>query len=98
MFGKMKKIIEFQSQMSGIKQKLEEARIQGRSGDGAVTVVMDGKLKVHSLDISDQLFNAQNKEQLQKSVISCFNDAIKKSQDLATQAVKDATGLNIPGM
>lgn len=40
----------------------------------------------------------QEKTRLGSSLKDTFNRAIKRSQELAAQKMKDVTGLNIPGL
>ena len=93
----MKNILDFQSKMGEIKKELEAGRIEGISSDGQVKIVIDGKLKAHSIDITESLLSSCDKEKLECAILSCINDAVKKSQEFATEKVRASTGINIPG-
>ncbi len=97
MLDKMKKIFELQGKISQIKKELENSIIEVTNQNQDIKIAITGEQKVLSLDIADSLIGAQNKEQFKRDLLDCFNQAIKKSQALASQKAKEITGLNIPG-
>jgi hypothetical protein len=44
------------------------------------------------------LLSLANKASFEKDLVSCFNEAIKKSQGLAAEKMKQVTGINLPGL
>lgn len=98
MLDKMKKLFELQGKISQIKKELEASTVEASRSNGQIKIIMSGEQKVISLDISDSLIVAQNKEQFKKDLLDCVNEAIKKSQALAAQKAKEITGFNIPGL
>ncbi|MDP2939036.1 MAG: YbaB/EbfC family nucleoid-associated protein [Candidatus Omnitrophota bacterium] len=98
MLDKMKKIFELQGKISQIKKELQATTVEATRSDGGIKIVMNGEQRVLSLDISDALIVAQDKERLKKDLQDCINEAIKKAQELATQKAKEITGLDIPGI
>ncbi len=98
MFDKMKKIFELQGKIAQIKRELEGSIIEASRHNQEIKITISGEQKVLSLDIADSLIVAQDKEQFKKDLLDCINEAIQKSQTLATQKAKEITGLNIPGI
>lgn len=98
MFDKMKQLFDLQNTMKTVKRELEVSSVEAQARNGQVRIVISGDQKVKSLEIADSLFGAQNKTSLQADLVSCFNDAIRKSQVLAADKMKQATGINLPGL
>ena len=72
--------------------------MEASSGGGAVKVVIDGQQKVRSVEISPEVV-AEDVELLQDLVMAAVNEAITKSQELASKHLSSLTGgLNIPGL
>jgi len=98
MLGKIKKIFELQGKISQIKKELEDTKIETSRDNGNIKVIMSANQKLLSLDIADSLIVAQDKEGLKRDLLNCINEAIEKTQQIATQKAKEITGLNIPGL
>jgi len=97
MLDKMKALFEMQKKMQEVKRQLDNTNFDIQSSDGLVTITMNGAQEVKEITIKDNLDNAQ-KTSLASSLKDTFNRAIKRSQDIAAQKMKDVTGLNIPGL
>ena len=90
---------EMQANMEKAQQELGEATIEGKAGGGAVTVVMTGTQELRSVTIAKDAVDPEDVETLQDLVLTAFNDALKKSKDLAAQRLGGVTGgLKIPGL
>lgn len=90
---------ELQTKLAKAQQELGEITVEASSGGGAVKVTIDGQQKVRSVTISPEVANAEDTEMLQDLVMTAVNEAIKKSQDLATSRLGSLTnGLKIPGL
>lgn len=98
MLDKMKKIFELQGKISQIKKELENTTVEANRNNGQIKIIMSANQKVISLDISDSLIVASDKEGLKRDLRDCINEAIQKAQNVATQKAKEITGLNIPGL
>ncbi|MFH1777925.1 MAG: YbaB/EbfC family nucleoid-associated protein [Candidatus Omnitrophota bacterium] len=98
MFDKMKKLMELQGKMRQIKKELEYATVEAESPCGRVKMTMSGEQAVKSVEIADELLNMANKDRLTQALLSCINQAVKKSQKLATEKVQTTAGLNLPGL
>jgi len=97
MLDKMKALFEMQKKMQEIKRQLDNTNFDIQGSDGLVKITMNGAQEVKEITIKDNLDEAE-RAQLAGSLKDTFNRAIKRSQDIAGQKMKDATGLNIPGL
>ena len=97
MFDKMKGLFEMQRKMQEVKRALEETNFDIQNSDGLVKITMNGAQEVQEVAIRDGFENIQ-KIRLESALKDTFNRAIKRSQEIAAQKMKDATGLNLPGL
>jgi len=97
MFDKMKQLMEMQKKMQDIKRELENTDFQITSSDGLVKVTMNGSQEVKDISIQTDIQNLE-KISLEKAIKDAYNRAIKRSHDIAAQKMKEATGLNLPGL
>lgn len=90
---------ELQAKLAKAQQELGEITVEASSGGGAVKIIIDGQQHVRSVIISPEVVNAEDTEMLQDLVMTAVNEAIKKSQELATSRLGSLTnGLKIPGL
>ena len=97
MFDKMKGLFEMQKKMQEVKRILEETNFDIQSSDGAVKITMNGAQEIQEVVIKDNLGESE-KARLAASLKDTFNRAIKRSQEVAAQKMKEVTGFNIPGL
>jgi len=97
MFDKMKDLFAMQKKMQEIKRQLDSTTFEIASSDGLVKISMNGSQEVQSVTIKDNLSEAE-KNRLQAGLKDTFNRAIKRSQEVASQKMKDSIGFNIPGL
>jgi DNA-binding protein YbaB len=97
MFDKMKGLFEMQRKMQEVKRALEETNFDIQSSDGAVKITMNGTQEIKEVVFPNGLENLQ-KVRLESALKDTFNRAIKRSQEIAAQKMKDVTGLNLPGL
>jgi DNA-binding protein YbaB len=99
MFDKAKDMYKIQKQAREIKKKLAQTHIEAE-GDG-VTVTINGDQEVVSVVISEEAIkNAlEKKRSLEEALEKTFNKAIKRSQQIGAEMMKEVMGdLNFPGM
>jgi DNA-binding YbaB/EbfC family protein len=89
---------QLQAKLAKAQEELGNLTVEASSGGGAVKVVIDGQQKVHSVEISPEVVS-EDLELLQDLVMAAVNEAITKSQELASKHLSSLTGgLNIPGL
>lgn len=90
---------ELQAKLAKAQQELGDMTTEVSSGGGAVTIVIDGHQKIHSVKISPEVIDSEDAEMLEDLMMSAFNEAINKSQELAAAHLNSVTGgLKIPGL
>lgn len=87
-----------------VQRKLSQTQIEGASGGGAVTVVMNGKkqllrLRIDPSAVASLSDDSPDLEMLQDLIVAAVNDAGNKAeQNLKTQLSGLLGGMNIPGL
>lgn len=95
----MKQAQELQARLAKAQEQLAEATVEATAGGGAVTVTVTGQQQVKSIKIAPEAINPDDAEMLEDLVLAAVNEAIAKSQELAAESMRKATGgLNIPGL
>jgi DNA-binding YbaB/EbfC family protein len=99
MFGNANMIKQMQQRLMKIQEELANETIEASAGGGAVTVIMTGQQKVQEVKIDPEVVNPEDVEMLQDLVLSAFNEALGKSQELASKRLSAITGgIKIPGL
>jgi len=95
----MKQIQKMQAQMEQIQAELEQTQVEGTSGGGMVTAVVNGKQDLLELKIDPEVVDPEDVEMLQDLIVAAVNQARQKAQELQSEQMSGLTGgLNIPGM
>ncbi len=93
MFDKAKDLYKLQKQAREIKKKLKNTHIEAEQ-DGVV-VTINGEQEVVKITISDDALS--NKKALEENIEKALNKAIKKSQQIGAEMMKDVMG-GFPGL
>ena len=83
-----KDLYKLQKQAKQIKKKLKNIHIEAEA-DG-VTVTIDGEQNVISVKISEAIAGDVNR--IEKASAEAFNKAVKKSQAIAAEEMKEVMG------
>ena len=102
----MKNVMEMQRMLKAAKEmqdrlqkELAEMRVEGSSGGGMVTVVMDGKKTPISIRIDPEVVSKDDIEMLQDLVLAALTDASAKVDARMEERLGAlGAGLKIPGM
>jgi DNA-binding protein YbaB len=86
-----------QKKMQEVKRALEGAVFDIKSPEGEVEIKMNGAQQVQEVRIREGLTPQEN-ARLGDSLKDTFNRAVKRSQDIAAQKMREITGLNLPGI
>jgi len=97
MFDKIKGLMEMRKKLEEIKKELDKTNFDIESSGGLVKITMNGSQEVQEVVLGSSSLEGQ-KDKLQKELKDTFNRAIKRSQEIAAQKMKEATGINLPGM
>ena len=92
-----KQVQEMQQKLLVAQNALANETVASTVGGGAVTITMNGQQKVLEVKITPEA--SQDLEMLQDLILAAVNDAIEKSQQLASQRMGAVTGgLGLPGI
>ena len=102
----MKNVMDLQKMLRSAKEmqdrlqkELAALRVEGSSGGGMVTVVLDGHKVLQSIRIDPEVVNRAEVEMLQDLIVAAFNDgAAKVDEALAAKLGGLGAGLKIPGL
>jgi hypothetical protein len=95
----MKQAQKIQAQMARMQEELAARTVEASAGGGMITVVANGKQEIVSIKIEPEVIDANDREMLQDLVVAAVNEALRKSQEMASEEMKKITGgLNIPGL
>ena len=98
MGGMMKKAQQMQKEMLKIQKEIEELEIEGKSGGGLISVLVNGKKKVVSINIDSDALK-EDKDILEDLILSATNQALDSIDKISKEKMWPLTGgLNIPGM
>jgi len=97
MLDKVKQFMDFKKKADQLKKELEASVLEVNDVRG-ITVVINGAQSVQKIEIDEGLLTAANKNRIQMDLLRSINTAVKKSQQIAANKMKEMPGLNIPGM
>jgi DNA-binding YbaB/EbfC family protein len=90
---------ELQQRMMKLQEDLEAATVEASAGGGAVKVVVNGKMRLESLEIEPEVLASEEPEMVQDLVVAAVNEGIEKAQEMASSRMNALTGgLNLPGL
>ncbi len=97
----MKQMQKMQAEMGRIQDELAGQEIEATAGGGMVKAVVNGKQEVIRIEIDPQAVDPEDVDMLQDMVLAAVNEAMRQSQELASQkmgALTGGMGLGLPGM
>ena len=99
-FGDISKMLKQAKEMQErIQKETAEMRIEGSSGGGMVSVVLDGQKNVLTLRLDPEVVNKDDVDMLQDLILAALRDAAAKvDAALADKIGGLGAGMKIPGM
>ena len=95
----LQQLQKLQEEMVKTQEALGDETVTVTAGGGAINVVISGHQKIQSITIEPEVVDPDDVEMLQDLVMAAVNEAIDKSQQLATDRLGALTGgLSIPGL
>ena len=95
----MKQAQQMQLRMAEMQEELGNKQVEASAGGGMVTAVVSGKQQLLELRIDPTAVDPEDVEMLQDLVTAAVNEAIKQSQQMASEEMSKLTGgMNIPGL
>ena len=85
--------------MAAKQEELDAREYEVKAGGGVVTVRMNGKKEVLSIDIDPVVVDPDDIETLQDILVAGVNEAIKRVEDTNAAEMEKVTGaLDMPGL
>jgi DNA-binding protein YbaB len=95
MFEKAKQLYQLQKKAKQIKKQLKNTHIEAEFE--GIIVIINGEQEVVEVKFADE-FDFTQKD-FSKNLVKAFNKAVKKSQEVAANMMKEVMGdLSLPGM
>lgn len=95
----LKQAQQFQSKMAKLQEELADQTIEASAGGGMVTVVVNGRQEVLSIQIDPEVIDPDDPEMLQDLIMAAINDALLRARNMMNEEMGKLTkGLNLPGI
>lgn len=92
----MQQAQKMQEDMKRIQEEIAAMEVQGESGGGLVTIVMNGKREAKKVSIDPSLVG-EDKDMLEDLVAAAINDAVNKVAKMKKEKMAEITaGLPLP--
>ena len=99
MANMLKQAQQMQQDMAEKQAELESAEYEVAAGGGMVTVRINGKKEILSLDIQPDIVDPDDIETLSDILVAAVNAAIRKVEDAASAEMEKITGqMNLGGL
>ncbi len=94
-----KQLQQMQQKMVKAQEDLANETVTATAGGGAVSIEMNGHHEVKAVTIDPDAVDPSDVEMLQDMLLTAFNEALEKAQELAQEKMGAITGgMNIPGL
>lgn len=99
-FGELLKQAQaMQQQFAGLHEALRQKIVEATAGGGMVTVRVNGRQEVVSIQIDPSVLATHDATMVQDLILAATNEALRRSRDMVGEAFKNLTGgLSIPGL
>jgi len=95
----LNQVREMKTKLEKAQKELSNITVEAQSGKGSVKVTVDGQQNFKSIKISPKIIDPDKPEKLEELISKAINEAINKSQKVATKQLGGLTGgLKIPGL
>lgn len=88
----MKQAQKMQQDLMRMQEELEEQTYEATAGGGMVKAVVSGKKELASLEIDPEAVDPEDVEMLQDLIIAAVNEALRTSEEAASQSMNKLTG------
>ena len=90
---------KMQEEVAAKQEELDAREYEIKAGGGVVTVTINGKKEVLSIDIDPEVVDPDDVETLQDILVAGVNEAIKRVEDTNSKEMEKITGsMNMPGL
>ena len=86
-----------QSHITAAQEEIEQKEAEAGAGGGAVTVRVNGKHQIVSVNIKPEACDPEDVEMLQDMILAAVNEALRQSDEATNEAMsKMSGGANMP--
>ena len=97
--GLMKQAQMMQKKMQEEQTKLAATEVEGKSANGLISVIINGKSEMKKISIDKSLVSADDVEMLEDLIMVAYNDAHNKVETMSEEGMKNAMGgANLGGL
>lgn len=90
---------KMQEEMNALQEDLDNREYEVSAGGGAVSVRINGKRQILSMDIAPEIVDPDDIETLSDILVAAVNEAIKRVDDTNNAEMSKLTGsMGMPGM
>lgn len=90
--GMERQLQEIQARVQQAQQELSSETVTVTAGGGVVEVTMTGQQRLVAVSIAPEVLEEGDVELLQDMLVGAFNEAVRKSQELAAQKLGPLAG------
>ena len=95
----LKKVQEMQENMATLQADLDAREYTGTAGGGMVSLKINGKKEILSMDIKPEIVDPDDTETLADIIIAAVNEGIKRVEETNSSEMAKVTGsIGLPGM
>ncbi len=99
MQGMIKQAQKMQEDMQNLQAELELREYDIKAGGGVVSLKINGKKEVLSLEVAPELVDPDDIETMTDIIIAAVNEGIKRVEDTNNEEMSKITGgMGLPGM
>ena len=99
MQGMIRQAQKMQEDIAALQEDLDAREYDVSAGGGVVSVKINGKLEIKTIDIQPEIVDPDDIETLSDILVAAVNEAIKKVNDTNNEEMSKITGsMSIPGM
>ena len=99
MNGMLKRAQKMQEDMAALQEDLDAREYEINAGGGVVTVKINGKLEIRSIDLQPEIVDPDDIETLSDVLVAAVNEAIKRVNDTNSEEMGKITGsISMPGL
>jgi nucleoid-associated protein EbfC len=88
----MQQAKKMQERLVKIQEELAEKSVEGQSGGGMVTCVVNGKQELISIKIADEIWAEKDKELLEDLIRAAINEGLDRSREMMQEEMGKVTG------
>lgn len=95
----MQQMQQMQRKMEEMQDEIDKMEATATAGGGAVSITVNGKKQLVSIEIKPEVLDKDDVEMLQDLIMVAANEALRQMEDIANSEMSKLTGgLSLPGI